>query len=138
LKRSNLPIRNFRDVAIYSTFYASIVQSILHSIKDASTQLLESSGHGVIAIEISYSRNIATAEPEVKKVVENIPTLLQIMPHISAVLLFLEEVFDEAGKIHRRTTCLRFFNPSTSYKLPTDIKQVMKTDEPMPHKSLLD
>jgi hypothetical protein len=138
LRKSDLPIRNFRVVAIYSTFLASIVQSILNSIKDASTQLLESSGYGVIAIEISFDRNIASAGPEVRKVVESIPTLLESMPHISAIFLFLEEVFDESGKTHRRTTCLRFFNPSTSHKLPTDIEQIMKTDEFTPHKALLE
>lgn len=138
LRKSDLPVRNFRDVVIYSTFYASIVQSILYSIKDASNQLLESSGYGVVAIEISFDRTIASAEPEVKKVVESVPTLLVSMPHISAIFLFLEEVFNDAGNIHRRTTCLRFFNPSTSHKLPEDLEKIMKTDEFTPHKSLLE
>ncbi len=138
LQKSDLPIRNFRVVAVYSPFYASLVESILHSIKDASTQLLESSGHGVIAIEISYDRTIATAEPEVRKVTESIPELLKTMPHIGAVLFFLEEVVDEARKTHRRTRCLRFFNPSTSHKLPADIEHVMATDVSLPHASLLE
>jgi hypothetical protein len=138
LQKANLPIRNFRVVSIYSPFYASIVESSLHSIRDASTQLFESSGYGCIGIEISYSNSIATSEPEVKRVAESIPTLLETTPHISAVFLFLEEVADEAGKTHRRTRCLRFFNPSTSHKLLADIEQVMATDVSLPHASLLD
>lgn len=137
LRKANLPIRNFRVVAIYSPFYASIVESILHSIRDASTQLLESNGHGIIGIEISYSNSIATSEPEVRRTVESIPHLLETMPHVGAVLLFLEEVVNEAGKTHRRTRCLRFFNPTTTHRLPADIEQILATDVPLPHKSLL-
>jgi len=138
LRKADLPIRNFRVVAVYSFFLTSVVQSILNSIKDASTQLLESSGYGVIAVEISFSKSIPSAEPEVRKTIDSIPHLLKSMSHISAVILFLDQVYRHAGEIHRRTTGIRLLNPSASHKLPSDMEAIMKKNPFTPHKSLLD
>jgi len=137
LRKSDLPIRNFRVVSVYSVFAPTILQSVMYSIRDASTQLLESSGYGVVAIEISFGRT-KSAETQIKQVLDNLPVLLTNMPHVSAVLIFLEETFGEAGKTHIATRCLRNFNPLTSHKLPQDIELAMKTDVSIPHKSLLD
>jgi hypothetical protein len=138
LRNADLPIRNFRVVAVYSSFLVSIVQSILNSIKVASTQLLESSGYGVIAIEISFDQSIPSAELEVRKAIDSIPSLFESMPHIDAVILFLEEVYSHAGQTHRHTTGIRLLNPAASHKLLSDMEEIMKKNPFTPHKSLLD
>jgi hypothetical protein len=137
LRRADLPIRNFKMVSVCSAIMPTILQSVINSVKDASAQLLESSGYGVVAIEIFFGRT-PEAQVQLKQVVDNLPLLLIDMPYISAILLSLEEIFAEDGKLHLAARFLRFFNPSTSHKLPRDMEQIMRTDVPMPHKSLLD
>lgn len=135
LREINIPIRNFRIVMIYSSFVPSKVQSILNSVKDASNQLLESCGYGVVAIEISLDRN---GQAELQTVLDNLPVLLASLPYVSAIILFIEQTFNEGEFIRKKTLFYGYMNPSASNKLPQDIDVALRANETVPSKSLLD
>lgn len=135
LREIDTPIRNFRIVAIYSSFTPSKVQSILNSVKDAGNQLLESYGYGVAAIEISLVKN---SQAELQTILSNLPMLLETLPHISAVILFIEQTLNEGEFIHKRTIFHGYVNPSAANKLPQDIETALRATETKPYRSLLD
>jgi hypothetical protein len=135
LREIDTQIRNFRIVAIYSSFVPSKVQSILSSIKDAGSQLLESTGHGIAAIEISLARN---GSAELQTILNSLPSLLEKLPHISAVILFLEQTLKEGEFIRKRTIFHGYVNPAASNKLPKDIETALRTSETIVNRSLLD
>lgn len=135
LREIDVPIRNVRIVAIYSSFKHSKVQSILNSVKDASDQLLKSSGYGVVAIEVSLGKN---AQAELQQIFDGLLTLVESMPHVSAVIFFIEQTWEEGEFINKRTIFHGYVNPSASKKLPKDIEVALKASDTTPYRSLLD
>jgi len=135
LREIDVPIHNVRIVAIYSSFKHSKVQSILNSVKDASDQLLKSSGYGIVAIEVSLGKN---AQAELQQVFDGLPTLVESMPHVSAVIFFIEQTWEEGEFINKRTIFHGYVNPSASKKLPQDIEVALKASDTTPYRSLLD
>jgi hypothetical protein len=123
LREGNMIIRNFRIVSTYSSFIPSKVKSILDSITDASDQLLKSNAYGIVTVEISLGKN---GQTELQKVLDSLPSLLENKPHINAVILFVEQTFNQGVFTHLSTQFFGYFNPSAINKLPEDIEKVLR------------
>lgn len=136
LHNLDVPIRNYRQVAIFSTYIPSKVQSILNSVKDASEQLSKSSGYGIIAIEVVLGDK--TPQMFLQQALISSSQLLQTMPHIQAVMFFIEQVLKEGEVIDLRTIYHGYINPATSKKLPSKIEDAIKTSHKFQFRSLLD
>lgn len=124
LREIGVPVRNYRQVAIYSPFIPSKVQTILNSVKDTSEQLLDSNVNGVAAIEISLSNR--NAELDLQQLFANLPKALEEMPHVNAVIFFIELTLKEGAYISTKTIFHGFINPVASTKLPKDIEEALK------------
>jgi hypothetical protein len=136
LREIDVPVRNYRQVTIYSSFVPSKVQTILNSVKDASQQLLDSNVNGIVAIEISLSNR--NANMDLQQLFANLPKALEEMPHVNAAIFFIEQTLKEGEYISKKTIFHLFINPVASTKLPKEIEEALKTSIHGYPKSLLD
>lgn len=116
------------------------MQNILNSVRDAGEQLLRSSSYGAAAIEISLGKN---AQVELQQVLNGLPKLMESMPHVSAVILFIEQLSKNDKFVSKKTAFYGYLNPTASNKLPGDIEKILREgdeqgNDELPSKSLLD
>ncbi len=116
------------------------VQSVFNSIGDAANQLLEANAFGIAAIEVSFVGK--NANTDLEKVLYNLPKLLEVKPHVNAVVLCVETPYAEEAFTGLRTNFHAYLNPKASIRLPSDIENIWKLGgnarPDFPLKSLLD
>ncbi|MGD0803090.1 MAG: hypothetical protein ABSA11_03355 [Candidatus Bathyarchaeia archaeon] len=138
----DLPVSNYRRVVIYSPFMATKSQSVLHSIEDASNQLLKSSGYGIVAIDISDILRTKEDEEKIQKELSEVVNCLserfESMPHVSAILFFFTQRIMKDEHIKLFTKILMCSNLLATHRLPPDMKEALKKGGEIGYKSLLD
>jgi hypothetical protein len=146
-REMRIPIYNYKQVVISSPFPVTKAQSIKLSIKDASDQLLESSGYGTIAIDLSdltlgSPTNVKKAlnfQKDIEAVINTLTDSIKGIPHIGAVFFFItrRDLMDD-GRIKRSTKVLMWGNNLAAQKFPSDIAEAFKNGVEIGYKSLLD
>lgn len=140
IREMDIPVINFNQVAVYSSFQSTKWQSIKHSIEDASNQLSKPNGcgYGIIAIELSELYN-ANEQTDIEQLFKSLPELLKTIPHVSAILLFYTYNYVENDSTKIRSRIQWIVNNFASHKLPSDIQEATKKGRlEVPQKSLLD
>ena len=140
-----MPIFNYKHVTIYSSFTTTKTQFILRSVLDASQQLLESSGYGIIAIDLSNlikgaPTNLKKAinlQKDIGKVIKTLFELFKSMPHVSAILFFVTRYLHENKKAMLSTDISILTNRVATHTLPPDITDALLKPAEMGYKSLL-
>jgi hypothetical protein len=67
-----------------------------------------------------------------------LPAVVGTMPHVSAVILFIERTVKDEETINKRTVFYGYINPSATKKIPKDIEAIFRAHYTPPYKSLLD
>jgi hypothetical protein len=124
-----MPVANFKRVIISaaSSYIPNKVQTILNSVND-STQL-RSSGTGGSILTIETALNEGTGAQDIlKQVFDTLPTTIENMPFLSAILILTREMVKDDNN-QTIQACKKphvYKNPSATNALPNDVESAMK------------
>ena len=121
----DVPVRNYRTVAIFSSYLPSKVRSVLSSVRDASTQFVSDEWAGMVAVEAALGNR--TPENDLSQILANTPETTARLPRVSAVIYCLEQENTQGEITSLRTIFHGYRNPSARRPLPSVFLDAMGT-----------
>ena len=121
----DVPIRNYRTVAIFSSYIPSKVKSVLSSVRDAATQFASEEWTGLVAVEVALGNR--TPERDLEQILAHTPDAIAQLPGVSGVIYCLEQETTQGEITSARTIFHGYRNPTARNLLSTAFSEAMST-----------